>query len=239
MRALALAPLLLVTSSAGAFEIASYELRLQMTGEDRGHVLAAVKLERATPGPLDLPLGFPAVDGLTLTECPAGTTLAAKRHNGQMLAEIVLPAGAPESIALGFEFDVMQVFERLAPKRGKSGLPLPVGHRTFRHSLLNSQPATIDHYRFELAFPEGTRAHAIREALPGLRPDEPGPRAQLDLVGTRPGVWLAVDHLVQGETAAVKVEVMPKGRSPIWLVVGLVLSLLYLVNFRDLVARKR
>lgn len=237
MRALAALLLVLPAVQAGAVEIRSYEVQLRTDAEGSGRATAVVQIEGAEAGLVVVPTGFPAATGLRLTHGPAGTTLVAQPHNGQILVHIALPEGTPARTSLGFELDLTGVFQRPAPKPGESEASRPNGRRIFRHALLNTEPATIGSYRFEMLLPDGMRAHAIREALPRLRQGEAGPRAQLDGIDGQPGVWLEVDRLVQGETAVVQVELVPRSRSLVWLLIGVAVSLLYLVTFRDLVAR--
>jgi hypothetical protein len=44
--------------------------------------------------------------------------------------------------------------------------------------------------------------------------------------------------LEQGDDTSMQLEVVPSRRSLLWLAAGIALSALYLVRFRDLVARK-
>ncbi|HNX50387.1 MAG TPA: hypothetical protein PKL08_09495 [Thermoanaerobaculaceae bacterium] len=237
MRALAALLLMLPAAQVGAVEIRSLALRVQTNENGSGRATAVVQIEGAEAGSVVVPTGFPAASNFRLTQAPAGTTLAAQPHNGQTLVRIALPEGASARTSIGFELDVTGVFQRPTPKSGEPEASRPNGRLIFRHALLNTEPATIGTYRFEMLLPDGTRAHAIREALPKLRQAEAGPRAQLDGIDGQPGVWLQVDRLVQGETAVVQVELVPRSRSLAWLLIGVALSLLYLVKFRDLIAR--
>jgi hypothetical protein len=82
------------------------------------------------------------------------------------------------------------------------------------------------------------RAHAIREALPKLGKKEATPRVRLATIDSRNGARLQVARLLQGESASMQLELVPQKKSLGWLMAGLVLSILYLVSFRDLVAKK-
>jgi hypothetical protein len=230
--------LLLLAAPADAVEIRSYELRVDADAAGAARANAILALEGATPGLLVLPLGYKEVTGLRLTGAPEGTTLAAEARNGRAVARFVFPDEVPASVEVRFAFEVADVFKRAAARPGRPEESRPDGRKTIRHELLNTQELTIDSYRFELALPDGSRGHAVREALPKLRKGEPGPRARLEGLGGRPAVRLQVDHLAQGEVAAVEVELMPVSRSYTWMLAGVVLSLLYLVQFRDLVARR-
>jgi hypothetical protein len=227
--------LLLLPAGAGAVEIRTYDLRVTAAVDGTGRAAARIGLVGCVPGPLALPLGLPAAPDLVLTAAPAGTTLVAESVGGQTLLRLTLPEGTPETVDLGLELDASGLLVKPAANAGKGGVP--AGRWQLRHGLLASQPETIGRYRFELVFPAGLRAHAVREALPRPRQGEAGPRAALAALDGRPGARLEVDNLAQGETAALQVELVPATRSPAWWIAGLALSLLYLVRFRDLVSK--
>ncbi len=238
MRPVATLVLVLLAGSAGAAEIRSLDLGLQVDPDGGGHATAVVRLEGSNEGGVLVPTGFPAVANLSLAEGPVGTTLEARPHNGQTIVRVAWPEGTPTPAAVTFELDVAGVLQRPASKAGEPETSGATGRWVIRHALLNTEPGTIGTFRFTLELPGGVRAHAIREALPRLRKGEAGPRALLEAVAGHAGVRLEVAQLVQGETAAIQLEVVPGARSLVWLVIGVVLSLLYLVKFRDLVARR-
>jgi len=229
--------LLLFASAASAAEIRSYAVRIEAHPDGSGSVSAVVQIESATPGAIAIPLGFATVADLRMIEGPAGTVLSASAANGQSLVQAVVPGGAPAALTIAFAFTTKDVFLPVAPASGEKST-LPEGSRVLRHAVMNSQPAPIRSYKAEAVFPEGLRAHAVREALPRLRKAEAGPRVLLDDIDGKTGARLQVDRLLQGESASMQVELVPQGRSVAWLIAGLVLSLAYLVYFRDLVARR-
>ncbi len=104
-----------------------------------------------------------------------------------------------------------------------------------RHALVQTEPATIRRYRCEVMFPQTLRAHAIREALPKLGKKESEPRVRLGTVAGEAGARLQATSLRQGDVASMQLELVPRSRSPFWLIVGLLLSAAYLIKFRDLV----
>ncbi len=234
---LLLVPALLAAAPMSAAEISSYALRLELAADGAGTASGVVHLAAAGPGGFDLPLGFGAPRALRLTAGPAGTTLAAVPQNGQSILHLVLPADTPPEFELRFELTVSDLLETPAARTGEPQGASPGDRRVFRHSLLSSQPTGVGGYRFEVVFPEGMRAHAIREALPKPRKGEAGPRALLQAIDGREGARLEVAGLAQGETASLQIELVRRSRSPAWWVVGIALSVLYLVKFKDLVAR--
>lgn len=231
--------LVLAAAPAAAVEVRSYEVALQVAADGGAAATAELRLGGATPGEVVVPLGFPAVDDLRLTDAPAGTTVRATAHNGQTLLRLELPDGVPPEVVVSVAFAARDVLQQPPVKAGEAARASSERRRILRHALLNSREETIRRYRFSVALPASLRAHAVREALPRLRAREAGPRARLgDVVGA-PGVRLEVGDLVQGETAAVQVELVPRSRPWLWVLAGLVISLLYLYRFRDLVARPR
>ncbi len=242
MRAAARVALLAVlpfaaTAAAGATRVESYELRLTLSADGSGRAAATVHLVGCTAGSLLLPLGLPGANDLRLLDAPPGTAVDVVPAGGQANLRISLPEGVPESASLRVELPVAGLLVRQAAASESDGSTAMLDRWTLRHALLATQPESIDRYRVEVVFPPGMRAHALRDALPRLRKGESLPRAGLTAIDGHPGAQLAVDRLVQGETAALQLELVRSERSPAWWIVGLVLSLVYLVRFRDLVAK--
>jgi hypothetical protein len=226
-----------VAPATHAATVRSYELRITPGPDAAGRAVAVVTLDGATPGPVALPVGFARVSGLHLEEAPAGTTVTSEPQGGQTLVHATLPPATPAVTVLKFGFTVEGFFRRPAPTPGEKAT-LPAGGFLLRHAVMNSQPETIGRYLFEVTFPANLRAHAIREALPKLRKTESVPRVRLDAIDGQAGARLQVNGLAQGMTTSVQIEMAPRSRSLAWLVAGLVLSVLYLVYFRDLVSRR-
>jgi len=220
---------------AGAVEISSYDVTVNVTEDGFAKGVATVRLNDAAPGNVTIPLGFAAVSGIKLAAGPEGTTVSTTPLNGHTLVGIVLPEGAPREIEVGFTFSAGKLFGE-GDGRSSEQSQLPGGSKLLRLTFLNSQPTTIARYSAAAVFPAGMRAHAIREALPKLGRSEAGPRVKLCSVDSRPGARIHADRLLQGESASMQIELVREGRSPGWLIAGLVLSVLYLVYFRDLVS---
>lgn len=230
-----LALVLALPAAASAVEVRAYELRVTAAADGTGHGTATVRLASCAPGTLALPLGLSAVEGLRLTSAPEGVALAVEPWGSQQRLWLTLPEGTPEAVDVGFELETSGLLVRPAANGGKGAVA--ADRWTLRHALLAAQSEPIGRYRFELLFPAGLRAHAVREALPRLRQGEAGPRVALTAIDGRAAARLAVDGLAPGETAALQVELVPATRSPGWWIAGLALSLLYLVRFRDLVSK--
>ena len=234
--------LLIVLASAPAaaaadIAITRYEVTLAIAADGTGTATVVVTLDHAAPGAVTIPLGFAGVKGVTIADGPAGVAASAAPVNGQSELRLTLPDGVPSSTRVTVQFAVAEAFQRTEPAAGERRT-LPEGVRIFRHAMVNTQSLPIGRYRFTVVFPAALRAHAVREALPKLRKAEAGPRARLADIGGRPGAWLDVPTLSQGDAASLHIELVPEGWSPVWLIAGLVLCVLYLVYFRDLVSRR-
>jgi len=230
--------LFLAASWAGAAEIKSYQVRLETSPDGSGRGFATVQVSACTPGQMNLPLGFSKIEDLKLDAAPQGVRVELGPSNGQTLLHVFLPVSTAAELTLQFSFAVRQAF--LVPEAGPGEKStLPAGSRLFRHTFVNTQEGTIGSYRFELLFPEGTMAQAIREQLPRPKKSEVGPRALLTKIEGRQGAILQFASVKQGDDTSMLLEVVPDRKSFGWLIVGLLLGAVYLVYFRDLVAPKK
>lgn len=224
---LALGLVLATTATAAAAGIRTYDVRVRVAPSGTTEVTAVLRLTDAA-GTLRIPAGFSDVSEVRLIDGPAGTLVAAEPAGTQTTIRIVLPESAPTAVTLSLAFRAGVVLKERA---GTPGAP-----RLLRHALLNSQPDPIDIYTVRVALPSGSRAHAVREALPARRPADSQPRVALSAADGTNELVLRVAPLAQGETASMQVETASTSRSPIWMIAGAALALLYLVRFRDLVA---
>jgi hypothetical protein len=230
--------LALASVLAWATEIKSYDLRLVTATDGSGKGQATILLSACTPGEMNLPLGFKQIEDLHLQQAPKGVRLQSGPSNGQILLHAFLPEGISSETRLQFSFSVRQAFFIPEPGLGEKS-NLPKGSRLFRHAFVNTQEGTIGSYRFELLFPEGTMAQAIREQLPKPKKSEIGPRVLLARLEGRQAAILQFTSLKQGDDTSMLLELVSQRKSWGWLLVGLVLAGAYLVFFRDLVAPKR
>ncbi len=214
-------------AGADTASISDYQLRLDTRTDGPSRAALTVVLDRIGNEVVVIPFPFPDLQALGLVEGPAGTTVVATPSNEQTNVTVTLPRGTAAPVTLRLSCDVDKALSD----------PTPAG-RSVRLALLNSQPTTIRQVRIDVVFPAGLRGHAIREALPKPDRAEPGPRVVLEGFDGRSGARLQVDALPQGETASLRIELVSASASPGWLVVGLILSALYLRSFRDLVGRE-
>jgi hypothetical protein len=233
-RTLRVLPLLFLAASLMAgTRIKQYNLSLAAEPNGSGRANATLLLEGCVPGTLVVPIGFSQMKELHADAGPDGWRLEA----GTKVVKVTLPEGVPGTCQVAFSFPVAEVFQPpIKPNTGEK--PIPAKNRIFRHALLNTQETAIQGYRFELRLAPGYLVQTIREQLPKLGKLEAGPRARLDKVDGRQGAFLQVATLNQGDNTSLVMEITPARKSPLWLLVGIVLAAFYLYYFRDLVARK-
>lgn len=230
--------LLLGAAPAAAAEITAYDVtvRSQLTGPAR--VEARIEIAAPSPGDVLVPVGFATADALQAQEVPAGVTLTLERPDGASLLRIGVPAGTPSPLAVTFTFSISPALPVPVVAAGERAT-LPGGSRVARHAFVNTQPLRIARYTCLFVMPGGMRVHAIREALPRLGKTEVGPRVRLVDVEGLAGARLAAGPLRQGDSTSMQVEAVPRARPWGLLAAGVLLSVAYLVYFRDLVAPPR
>lgn len=229
---------LLAAASLSATDIRSYRVRLETAADGTGKGTAEVGLARCTAGRINLPLGFKAIAGLQLEEAPPRLHLTQGPSNGQVLLHADLPDGIPADCTFRFTFTLPAAFVPIEPGPGEKS-PFPAGSRLFRHALVATQEGTIGSYRFEVLFPPGTRAQAVREQLPKPGKAEAGPRVRLGKADGRQNAVLQMSAMKQGDDTSMALELVPERKSWAWLLAGLALCAIYLFRFRDLVAPRR
>lgn len=232
-----LALILLASVLAMATDVQSYTIRLQAGTDETGKALGTLALANSTPGTLVLPLGFSAVEDLRLEEPAAGVRLESSPRNTMTQLKFTLPADIPAKTSLKFSFRLKQVFQSSTLKPGEKST-FPISSRTFKHAFVNTQENLIGSYRMEFLFPDGFMAQAIREQLPKPAKSEVGPRVSLSKVEGLQAAILQFNNLQQGDDTSMIVELAPTRRSIGWLIAGLLLGGLYLVKFKDIVAKK-
>ena len=75
--------------------------------------------------------------------------------------------------------------------------------------------------------------------VPKLKKTEVEPRVRLGAADGRQNALLQMMNLKQGDSLSMQIEAVPNRRSLLWLAAGIVLSGLYLYQFRDLIADKK
>lgn len=211
-------------SPGGVAGVSAYELRVEARADGSADVTLTLRLDSNGATTARIPVPFAGVTALRLAEASPGTTVAQETTGERATLQITAPVRAAGPVTV-------RLLGHVAGAVTDSG----AAGRSMRIALMNAEPASIKDLRLALIFPDEWRAQAIREALPKPAKAEAGPRAILEAIDGRPGARLLVSVLPQGETAVLRVDLTPAGRSPGWLIAGVALALLYLRSFRDLV----
>ncbi len=232
MRRAIFAAILLIAGAAAAAEISDYEVFLKVVDARSATGTARISVADAAAGEMTIPLGFEATN-VRATAAPAGTTLRVEPLGRQTRLHITFPSAAP-AVPIELSFAAAGVLYLPEPPAGQQHV-LPRGAWMLGHVLVATEPVTIRHYRCDVIFPQTLRAHAVRAALPKTGKKEAEPRVALASIDGAPGVRLRTGRLVQGDTAAMQVELVPQSHSPLWIVSGVLLSIAYLIRFRSVV----
>lgn len=238
-RALVALACLAACGVAQAMQVPSYSVRVDVAGSGPSSAALSVRIEDAAPGTVLLPVA-PALKpsgALRVDSAPPGAQVKAVTIADRPLLEIALPEGVAKSVPLAVSFPVKEAMaEPRAKAQGKRSLP--AGSLLLDHDFVNTQPMKIGSYRVQVVLPDGARVQEIREQSPKTKRTEVEPRVRLNAVDGRQGALLQLGDVRQGDRAAMSLEVVPDKRGFMWLLVGLALSIAYLIGFRDLVSRR-
>lgn len=230
--------LLLVPGLARAAEITRYSTRLDVDPDGTGHATCTIVLAGGPSETVEIPLSHGAWTNFRPAEASEGLRLESPRAESETL-RITLPAAATAPSRLTFTFDVPLALARVESPAPGSRPTMPAESRMFRYAFVNTQDTLIGDFRMLVTLPEGYRFQAIREQLPRQTRSEVEPRVRLGGEGGRQTALLRLANLRQGDDTSMLLEAVPDRRSLLWLVAGVALSGLYLVGFRDLVARDK
>ncbi len=228
----AAAALLLLPGLAFGAEIRDYAARVDIEPGGAGRGAATLVVAGAPSETVEIPLA-PSWSHARLGG-PSDDVLF-KAGKGATVRVTLPPAVRPEGSRFTFDFDVAAVFAKAEDPASGAKLTIPRESRTLRFAFVNSQDALIWKFGMLVVLPEGYRFQAIREQLPKPGKAEVEPRVRLGGDGGRQTAFLQLANLEQGDDTSMQLEAVPSTRSPLWLAAGAVLSLLYLVHFRDLV----
>ena len=246
---------------AGAAEISRYATRLELAPDGSGHATSTLVVSGDPSETLEIPLGTGAFSNLRLSEAPEGLLLEPPK-GGARTARVTLPpaaaaaaaaaaatattataaaataaaAAANSTFTFTLTFDVPGTFDRVEDAAAGDRLTIPRESRTLRYAFVNTQAAPVRDFDALVVLPAGYRVQSIREQLPKPKRTEAEPRVRLGASEGRQNALLQLTNLGQGDSVSMRLEVVPGGRSPLWLLAGVVLSALYLFRFRDLVA---
>lgn len=229
--------LLAMAFPARATEIGQYSTRLAVEPDGVGHATSTLVMTGGPSETVEVPLSHRAWTNFRLTEAPEGLRVEPPKAKAATV-RVTLPAEPADATRVIFTFDVPQVFAKTEDPEAGEKLTIPRESRTLRYAFVNTQASLIKDFEMLVTLPEGFRVQAIREQLPRQTKSEVEPRVRLGGEGGRQNALLQLTNLEQGDDTSMRLEVLPNRQSLVWLVAGVVLSVLYLVRFRDLVARK-
>lgn len=231
----ALALLLLASGLASGAEIREYATRVDVDADGAGRATSALVVTGEPSETVVIPLSHGAWTNFRPAEVPDGLRLEAPQDKATTI-RVTLPSATSGPFRLSFAFDVPRVFSRPEDPAAGGKLTMPRDSRTLRYAFVNSQVTVIKDFRVLVVLPEGARFQAIREQLPKQTRTEAEPRVRLGGEDGRQSALLRLSNLGQGDDTSMALEVVPNRRSLLWLVAGVVLSILYLFKFRDLVS---
>ncbi|HQQ77354.1 MAG TPA: hypothetical protein PLB01_08355 [Thermoanaerobaculia bacterium] len=234
IRSFALALAVLASGLASGAEIREYSTRLDVDAAGAGRATGTLVIAGNPSETLDVPLSHPAWANFRLGDASEGLRLEPPAEKAATV-RVTLPPAAGGS-RLSFTYDVPEVFAKAEDASAGMKLTMPRDSRTLRYAFVNSQVTVIKDFRVLVVLPEGVRFQAIREQLPKQTRSEAEPRVRLGGEGGRQTALLRLANLRQGDDTSMQLEAVPGRRSLLWLVAGVVLSVLYLVKFRDLVS---
>jgi hypothetical protein len=236
-RLLALALLALVPGVARAAEIREYTTRLEVDAGGTGRAASTLVIAGGPSEAFDVPMSHRSFANVRVVEAAEGLRVEPPAAGGATF-RVTLPPAAAATSRLSITFDVPEALDPPPDPAAAEKPTTPLESRTLRYAFVNTQAAPIKDFMFLVVLPEGSRFQAIREQLPKQRKSEAEPRVRLGGEGGRQSALLRLGGLRQGDATSMQLETVPNQRSLLWLVVGLVLSALYLVHFRDLVSPK-
>lgn len=236
-RILALTLLALLPGIARAAEIRGYTTRLDVNAAGAGRATSTIVIAGSPSETVDVPMSHRSFANVRVTEAADGLRVEPPAAGGGAL-RVVLPPAAAAPIRLSITFDVPEAFDPPPDPAAAEKPTMPLESRTLRYAFVNTQATLIKDFSFLAVLPDGSRFQAIREQLPKQKKSEAEPRVRLGGEGGRQSALLKIATLKQGDATSMQLEAVPSRRSLLWLAAGLVLSALYLVRFRDLVAPK-
>jgi hypothetical protein len=221
---------LLLCGGLGAGEIQQYATRVDLAADGSATATADLAVSGAAGETVEIPVGFKA-SGFLLKSGPPGLRLEA----GAAGVKAVLPVAGVSSFSFTFKAAGVLVPEKVAEGRKPT---MPASSRVLRHLFVNTKESPIKDYTLVAALPAGYRFQTVKEKLPKMSETEVDPRVLLGRADGRQNVRLHKADLKQGDSTSMTLEAIPSRRSPLWLAAGLLAALLYLIFYRELVAKK-
>ncbi len=217
------------------------EQQLKLAADGSAMLAAHVQISAAAAGKIDLPSSaWGEVQDFTVVEAPADAKLdlAAKGPNPHL--SVTLPAAA-ESVSLRYSANIPAPKPPATDAKGgdaaKAAEPA-TRFKAFAHRFMNGTNLPVERYRLEVMFPQGYVVHNVPEALPKAKGRETVSRVRLIEKDGLQGAALEIAGLKLGDVTSMRIEYEPAQKSLAVFWFGLLLSVLYLVFFRDVLRPK-
>ena len=217
-----------------------YDQTMVVARDGSSEVTGKIQLTGVATGTLEVPFApWGDITDFKLSGAETKGSPNTKAANPRL--SLVLPADTPDAVEVQF------VFKIAAPKppspakdakgREEAKAPEP-NYRFVSHRFMNGTNLLIERYRLEAWLPAGEVVHTVPEAQPKAAAKDTTPRVRLIGKDGRQGAVLEVGNLRFGSTTSMRLETEAATRSWTLVWIGLVLSLLYLVFFRDIIHKR-
>lgn len=220
----------LVTMGA-APSIKSYSETFKMVPSGAGRVSSNIELTDLVPGTLDVPLTtWKGLQEIKWDGVPAGVQVQPVLKGDTPYIRLTIPPGAAAGMKLRLEYDVP------APKPPAQPQPEPEKEKKLYYRFLNNVQAPVSAYSLKLLLPEGDVVHSVVEKTPKGKGAE---AAQVKYIAedNRQGLVLEAKNLKFGDTAGVRLIVVPDKKSPVLIFLLGVIAIIYLYAFREIVSK--
>lgn len=218
------------TPAAKPATVRLYDVRMEQEAGGAAAVHARIDLAGVKPGTLDVPLAaWGDIADFKLDAAPLEVRAVPVSKGSSPRLTLTVPADAPDA------FPIELSFRTPAPKAApsKAGAGGEAKYAQISHRIFNATQTPVERYRLRVVLPEGTIVHQTLEAAPKTKAKETTPRVQLVGEDGRQGAVLQIPDLKFGDSASMRIEFGREQKSWNVLWIGLALSLLYLVFFRD------
>ncbi len=209
-----------------AVRVALYEEEVSLDLSGDAVVTTRIELAGEAPARWWLPFGHEVAEDLAV-EPREGVAVAAVEVAGSGALELRTAASRGSLRSLTVRFTLPRLYDWSAP-------PEAFGNRRVAHQLVHTQPLEIDRYRLRMILPAGFRVNEVLRTTPPFNPKKASELPfELGEEHGRATVALVVDGLVLGDRVGLELEVKSARRSATLWIAGLLVSVLYLLFFRD------
>ena len=217
----------LMFSQAGfaAPKIASYDQKVLVAKDGAGEVTAVVEMKGLSEGTVAIPLLSGGIKDFRIEglppHCKATPVLKGDAPPHVLLA---IAGAGPGTAKVTMSFGIQAA--KKDPKSRKYELS---------HQFVNAGSAVIEKYRYTVCLPPGDAFHSVVSVEPKAKSGG-GADVHFDKAKSLHAGILEYKSMKIGDRVGMRVLAEPEGKSPLWIVLGAIISGLYLFSFRDIVA---